>query len=328
MSSRHQGRHRIAEKGPGRRPEPVEQRPEGRHRTAAGQPMKVSPLLAAGGGVAAALTAILLSGAQGPLGALFSERVEDPRPTTASASPRNGSPKATDITQMASFSPAPGSRSDLSVWDMLFQQDLSGPGATPAMLDDGSADAVGWTQGAGLGAGGTPSFGSAGVPATLQPAPVAGVLSAAAPLETPTSGGGEVPPGSVTPPPAGSVMEPVTTTVEEAPETVAPVTETETETEPVTRTVEEAPETVAPVTKTVQRVTKTVEEAPETVAPVKKTVERAPETVAPVKETVEEAPKEVEETSAKVEKVTEKAEEEPVPTESPAGDVSDAVDLP
>lgn len=188
MSARHQARNRIADRGRGRHCKPIEQRPEGRHRSVAGRPAPVRPILAAGGTVAAALTALVLSGAQGPLGALFPERNDEPRPTTASASPRGGAPTTTDLAQVASYSPAPGSRWGSSVWDVLFQQDLSGPRSAPRMPVDASADAV-WGPSDGLGAGATPSVTSAGVPsAPTGTAPTA--------VSTSSTVGNPVPTGS------------------------------------------------------------------------------------------------------------------------------------
>lgn len=112
--------------------------------------------------MAAALTALVLSGAQGPLGALFPEREEEPRPATASAGPRGGVPTATDIAQVASFSSAAGLGSswDRSVFGVLLQPGLDRSG----MPVDGSSAAPRWPGGTGAGAEGTSSFASAGGP--------------------------------------------------------------------------------------------------------------------------------------------------------------------
>ena len=301
MSARHQGRHRSADGGPGRSSRPVEQRAPGRHRAPVGRPTATRPLLAASGTVAAALTAVVLSGAEGPLGALFPEREGEPRPATASASPRGGAPTAGDIDSVArsyaAGSGGMGSSWGLSIWDVLFQPDLE---SAPAMPDDGSAAVVWGPMGTGAAAGSTPFLASAGWPSTpLGTAPSIPSTATSTPSAVgngtwqdprggdPDGAAGPQAPTTGTPPtpdagaPANPSPVPVTPPVQTLPPTPT------TPSEPVITAADPVIEAAEPVVRAVEPVITAVEPEP---APVPKAPEPVEDALESVDRAASEAP--------------------------------------
>ena len=265
--------------------------------------MVTRPLLAASGTVAAALTAVVLSGAQGPLGALFPERDVEPRPTTASASPRGGAPTAGDIASVArsyaAGSGGMGSSWGLSTWDVLFQPDLE----SPAMPDDGSAAVVWGPRRTGAAAGSTPFLASAGWPSTpLGTAPSTAPSIPSTATSTPSAVGtgtaqdprggepddaaGPQAPTTGTPstPDAGAPGDPTLVPVTPPVQTLPPTTPSE----PVIRAADPVIEAAEPVIEAVEPVIRAVE--PEPSPPVSKAPEPVEDALQSVDRAASEAP--------------------------------------